>query len=210
MKIISDFRDYYDSAVAYGYDDRITYVRYARTVPEPPDFNGHFIEPEHFLLSVCGQAFAGYFGTNPDGTQGFTLVQNLPQTAPDHYLRTTRTPWDEYWTPDWRNWLGNAELLLQTDWSEVHQQYETPIFSYCYLHGLIINPNLRNSGFQRIQDGATVYQAIEMYLAALADVPASPVRPLTDVEKTIRHGFDPKHSFRKPAGLPKRRKDNPL
>ena len=101
--------------------------------------------------------------------------------------------------------------------SEAFIKYKTPIFfiklkqkrhSYTYAPSgssiidkeashIIINPCLKDIGFQRVMDTVTTYQCIDMYLHnELCDKDNPDIDPISDKLKAEAHGFN-KFSFRK-------------
>jgi hypothetical protein len=100
--------------------------------------------------------------------------------------------------------LHNPELL------KIFTQYKIPIFIYGdYLDGkytrgeskqLILNPKLKDWGFQSVVDPVSAFQSIYMYISGVIGVPESPMVKISDKEMAKKRGHDDKYSFRKPPG----------
>jgi hypothetical protein len=69
---------------------------------------------------------------------------------------------------------------------------------------IIVNPCLTDYGFQRVIDPYAAFQEISMFLGGVLGQNMDPPSPMTDKEKVISHGFDPRYGFRKPPGKNKR------
>ena len=100
MRIISRFHDYYDTVMAHGYDDKVTYVRKTEEMPKPPTYllgkytrwHNQWPHPFHrHVVVVCGKPF---FGISPMGTG--TYESRLVSKQPLKYV-TVNQPmvcWD--------------------------------------------------------------------------------------------------------------------
>jgi hypothetical protein len=60
----------------------------------------------------------------------------------------------------------------------------------------VLNPNLKEIGFDRIKDAYTAFQDISMYLSNIL-IEQKPVEKIDDKHRIEQHGFDLKESFRK-------------
>lgn len=95
------------------------------------------------------------------------------------------TPWRDWQADHWGREIDPA----------IHFRHGSPIVLYIGPHR-IIDPCLRDYGFQRKLDPFTVFQEIDMFLGGvMADI-AEPPSPQTDKEKVLSHGMDVKRSFR--------------
>lgn len=59
----------------------------------------------------------------------------------------------------------------------------------------ILNPCLKDFGFERIKDGFSVFQDLSMYLANIL-IEQKPVATVDDKHRIEKHGFDLRESFR--------------
>jgi hypothetical protein len=101
-------------------------------------------------------------------------------------------------------YLNNPELL------KIFVDKKTPVFIYGdYLDGeykvgkakeLIINPRLKDWGFQSVKDPVTAFQDIFMYISGVLGTPEKPMVKISDKEMAKKRGHDGKFSFRKPKG----------
>lgn len=69
-------------------------------------------------------------------------------------------------------------------------------FNHNQING-IINPRLKDYGFDRIKDGVAAFQEISMYLSNIL-VEQKETVVIEDRLRVEQHGFDLKTSFRKP------------
>lgn len=60
-----------------------------------------------------------------------------------------------------------------------------------------INPCLKNIEFYKVMDSYTVYQELDMYISGTLSYPQNAMVEVSDEQKVLKHGFDPKYGFRK-------------
>jgi hypothetical protein len=103
-----------------------------------------------------------------------------------------------------------SEYLTSPQLLKLFVEKNTPVFIYGdYLDGkyrngkqkeLIINPRLKDWGFQSIKDPVTAFQDIFMYISGVLGIPDPAMIKISDKELAKKKGHDGKFSFRKPPG----------
>lgn len=221
MRIISNFRDYYDGVTAYGHDASVIYER--KTVrrddvvelQQIPDIMPAEYPVQHWLLpgvlGFCGKLLP-LVCTLP------YRVERLSQELPDDQLLPGGEPhWnaDELSPPEkrdrhrsWRKtrwalgWGLTLEQFFATDFSSlssVFAQHRVPTW-LCYrrrsVATLVLNPELRALGFAKIKPPFECFQDIENYISGVLGA-SKEVTEIPDAYRAQAHGFD-KWSFRRP------------
>jgi hypothetical protein len=241
MRIISNFRDYYDGVQGQGFDDRIIYER--RTVEtdiragahvgdlgpvwerEPgwgdtrqpaddlallPDFYAfrpqlhrrgerypdHRAAPTPGLLCLAGRAYPIW------QTQAIRVLgeESLYSYEPGFADRVGQTERRRAWRPEtidftpWQDWLA-AHWGREID-PAIHFRHDSPVVLFLG-ERRVVDPCLKDLGFQKALDPYTVFQEIDMFLGGVMAQPRDPPSPMSDREKISSHGMDVKRSFRK-------------
>lgn len=210
MRILSKFRDYYDTAMGYGIDkervyartQEVHYVDNVRTLLLI--HNGCYITL--YVIGFCGKLF-GVAEHNGEYFYNFNDLekQTLAKKYKDAY--NTRSVF-------LRRFLdcNLMSALRECTWTEnipdyhtYFQKYNVPIFSIKVASTItseltpliVLNPKLSAFKFYQIKDAFTAYQEIDMYLHNELANPDNPhIDPVSDVIKAESHGFN-KYSFRK-------------
>jgi hypothetical protein len=212
MLISSEFRDYYDTALAHGIDKTCVYRRRTEVVPVPeclkalPLYREH---PKHdweysFWVGFCGRLYYGqYFHTS--GAQS-----NVVKYGAEH-LRTRQE--QKRPTTDIllrRPCREDVEELEQRDWSQVFVDLDVPVF-VCKTAGYVrntielkVNPRLKPWEFFKVFDPFAACGAIQMFLQNDL-VKENPVEPVLDKYKIKAHSMD-HTSFRRDPGGPTRKR----
>jgi hypothetical protein len=212
MRIISTFRDYYDSVLAYGFDDSFVYMREHRFVDlrdlrfasVPRNINDindiydvtgrNYIYDlssygGRFVVSFCNKTYIGrkmpdqsYISYKPEEVDQFMVceIKSRPKM-------------------DWYTGYVYEHFLKETkdiDYGKLHYEYQTPVLVVA--DGLLhINPKLEDLEFFRAVEPYTAFQEIEMYLSGILGKEAPNLVEISDKSKILKHGHDPKYSFRK-------------
>ena len=213
MRLNSDFHDYYDNAVGYGIDENVFYSRFTKEVeigikskfdfPTFRDVN---------LLGFCGNIYP--FITIKKFNQKYDLYDYEPddlkmvevyQAFSFEEYKKKESEWKEY--TDIFDYVDHSrEIKIKQffiDWKyqsdEVFLEYKVPTWIIRLERNenkAIINPKLKNYGFDRIKDSFTAFQEISMYLSNIL-VEQKEVTVIEDKFRIEQHGFDLKKSFRK-------------
>jgi hypothetical protein len=213
MKLHSNFRDYYDNAIGYGIDERVHYNRITKNadinLKSQADRPRH---PRSGILGFCGVFFPfiqlsrfdkkrdcdwedEYDGAIVEEFFAFSLVE----------YQEKENDWYEF-SDDFGNYGRVDELKLKQfflDWhsdsDEVFLDLKCPVWMmrfYAKPPNGVLNPRLKDVGFDRIKDSVTAFQEISIYLANIL-VEQKTVETVEDKYRIQQHGFDLKTSFRK-------------
>lgn len=202
MKLHTDFKDYYDTAVGYGIDTKVHYNRYTQDIEIKlnPEFDipTCFWGATAFLLGFCGviypmievrdfdenhkvieRAFAYTYEEMLNLQIKFEKVTHNPKQAKNQVKQF------------FANWGKEDDKLFK--------ELKTPVWLIelnSYDQKAVINPKLSNYEFNRIKDSITTFQEISMYLSNVL-VEQKETSIIEDKYRIIQHGFDSKRSFRK-------------
>lgn len=200
MLIVSAFRDYYDSIKVYGIDKTVVYNRKIEKMDfkkGPRMYSIGFFQKEPFqgtrIIGFCGKLYPLLQKNN---VIIYDKKHALSSIKENYYSREVSECFGEA--------LTNPQLL------KIFTQYKVPVFIYGdYLDGkytrgeskqLILNPKLKDWGFQSVQDPVTAFQNIYMYISGVIGIPESPMVKINDKEMAKKKGHDSPYSFRKPPG----------
>lgn len=212
MRINSDFYDIYDVYQSYDKTDPIVYNRQKTFIPGqiyvykngrgkhiynpkmPDDLkifpvtewigDASFITTEIDVISFCGKPLIRLVRLNSsdkDYQYGFPTADQFQKA----YGKFSNFPLAAV------NFIrnGNYERLLNA-----HKNYNSPIIQFCLLSGcVVINPKLGENF--TVKSPGEIYQEIESFIANELTEQMKCAK-MTDKEKVVSHGFDPKSSFR--------------
>lgn len=190
MKIISTFKDFYDSGLKYGHDELIKYVR--KTEPERaiqhPFKLSEIKLPERSWRNDYLHSFL---------IAGKRYDFHYTSKYADNGLYKS---FAEFIKPD-DSRLVTPYLVESQDYIDLHREYKSPILrinryeTHPYPTVVTVNPCLRLNDLQKFFNPTLLYQEIEMFIPAyLHETP--PMIQISDVMKLQKHGFDKKESFR--------------
>jgi len=202
VRIISKFRDYYDGVMKTGMDREVVYVRekIVSLIDDKYDVCSRastYASCSLFYLGFCGEIHKVYRIKYDKGpTMHFYLYEDFKEQA----LATGAASQYEFGR---RWWKGSFDKFADFDTAplkEFFHKYQTPIFLVKFSEEkhkckLILNPNLKEIGFQRIRDSYTTYQDIFQFVAGVLNHPENKMVKISDADKISKHGFD-KWSFR--------------
>jgi hypothetical protein len=235
MYIVSKFRDYYDTASAYGIDKDCVYNRELKEIelktsklPYGSDQRlrdkSIFIEP--FLIGFCGKIYpavklscstSSFNYSAPTQIEemlfSFTEFQSRLESL-GIYLEKSK---QYFWQTDRIIHKTGAENFFYGDHREyenLFREYHTPIFSIGKpgllvrenVH-LTINPSLRKLQFMKMKDPHTTFQDIYQYLAGVLGNKEKDIVQISDKDMLKQKGFD-KYSFKTMKGEKKPRAKN--
>ncbi len=211
MKLYTDFHDYYDNAVGFGIDKNVHYNRFTKEVEikikARSDIPRYL---EAYLLGFCGRIYPivalnkysrSIYSWENDYEEDKVVETFFAYSFEEGEEKSIE--WDDF-THDFR--LSDREVIQTKqffiDWSfqsnEVFLEHKCPV----WIVGLgvnntgLINPKLKDYGFDRIKDAFTAFQEISMYLSNIL-VEQKEVAKIEDKYRIEQHGFDLKTSFRK-------------
>ena len=203
MLIIGDFKDYMDSIRSFGIDKTVIYNRKEERIvykKGPRMYSEGFHDSDKFkatrIIGFCGKL---YPLLEKKGLIIYDKKEALKSVKNSRYLW-----YDRELTACFGEYLNNPELL------KIFVDKKTPIFIYGdYLDGkyeagkvkeLIINPRLKDWGFQSVKDPVTAFQDIYLFISGVLGAPEKPMVKISDKEMAKKKGHDSPFSFRKPKG----------
>lgn len=218
MKIITDFKDYYDYGMAFGIDEGIVYERFKKTIHPPKH-----IEPKHGgILGFCDQfwevveepledsgrySYRDYYGGKLK-----PYKERSEELAEDGWFEGSPVfeKYDKnkikcyYWLRPVENintmeWVKNSwRQLNYTHWNNwlksIFIEHSVPSFYVDVSDSFetTLNPVLVDYGLQKLLDPVQAFQELSTFIPSL--VPVDDFK-MTDEEKGRSKGFD-EYSFR--------------
>jgi len=217
MRLHTDFHDYYDNAVGYGIDDNVHFNRFTKEVEI--QIKSQFDFPRHQntgLLGFCGEIYpfikVNKFNQKYDlyeySWDDLEVVEHYFAYSFEEY-ENRKLEWEEY-TDAFEHQDHSRKIKLKqffVDWKcqndVVFLEHKVPIWVISLDSNEnkgIINPKLKDYGFDRIKDSFTAFQEISMYLSNIL-VEQKETIVIEDKYRIEQHGFDMKKSFRKEKKL---------
>jgi len=222
LRIISKFKDFYDSGTAYGIDPNIVYVRHTYEVDDIhltcPHLHGISI------LGFCGKLipFYDYRGKWNNYQDNYEDIIKLPIESiligEDVYKKCIETHATKYMGPGgterrkiaWRisklkgyrktrlrNVYQNVKSAHYDDLIKIFKKVSAPIFIFNPQGPVIINPRLIDYNFTREFNIIDAFQQISQFIGNLNASNQMPeIQPATEKMNVQRHGMD-KQSFRR-------------
>ena len=208
MRLHTDFHDYYDNAVGYGIDENVHYNRFAKKVEIQfkPKFD--FDYSGKGLLGFCGKIYPfrliQKYNRNRKQGEEFKIIERFFAFSFEEY-KTKESEWEDC-SYDFGYFYSKQETKLKQFFinfseqnDEIFLKYKVPIWTFMIGRSKetgLINPKLKDYGFDRIKDSFTAFQDISMYLSNIL-VEQKEVAVIEDKYRIEQHGFDLKTSFRK-------------
>jgi hypothetical protein len=224
MLIVSDFHDYYDTAMTYGIDKTVVFNRRSedREVTskefdidprsELTSRTGQIVNVREFLIGFCGKVYPGIIFER-NGVKTFVYdAEKFFIEAVAHDLIVDWKAKNDRWSrlAFWRGGInaGYAKAYFAQETRQYEKHFydlNTPIFSvsapfHNYKRVLTKNPKLKDFGFQKIKDAPSAFQDIYMFISGVLGTPKDIPSKQTDKEKAASHGHDGEYSFKKPPG----------
>lgn len=219
MKIVSDFKDYYDFGISYGIDEAVRYERFTKVIQPPKKikhkqggiigFCGEFWEVINlhkegkYIHGVKIRGNHGRFELNPvdiaelidlgwvEGPLSYNKYDSN-EIESQYFLRSVDLD-----TVDWNtsNWLQHNYSHWNTWLKSVFVEYGLPIF-YVGMekdnYEVTLNPMTLDYGLQKVLEPVDAFQKLSMFIPSLRQVDTF---TMTDEEKGRSKGFDA-YSFR--------------
>jgi hypothetical protein len=223
MKLHSDFRDYYDTAVGYGIDSKVHYNRFTRVVEKKLNLDLDFPPANHgksFLLGFCGEIYPLIRVTEWDENHKPKFVYHT-YSYEEYFDRALKTDsvikaikfelrWQRHTGTDKEikktltKWLAKAKIkAFFSDWRKsddrLFLEHKVPVWLLgldSFDRKITLNPKLSELDFERLKDAHQAFQEISMYLANIT-VEQKETAAVEDKYRIEKHGFDSKSSFRK-------------
>lgn len=220
MRIVSAFHDYYDSALAHGHDDRLTYVREPRTILRGWRWNDDeftFLDGdtpgscdratpdrslqariEPFLVVVGIKVYPGVAVTIPHSGRMPDVRMSYASEDLTRYLTSLGVSTDDK-DSRFPGRLDRLATFLDRPVREVPVEFMVRHKAALMLvrtSNVVINAQLKSIEFYRRLTAAEVFQELEMFLGGVLAPENRPMVEIEDKHRITQHGFD-KYSFRK-------------
>ncbi len=218
MRIISNFHDYYDGAMAYGHDARVVYdrvesvqpasVRLAKLLKGMPERSLHTWRPEGtrmvpFLVVVAGKAHLGFHRQpttsvlSHDRVYGIEGVMATPGLVPSK-SRKPRSEWmhgGERYNFNRKGVEEAYSALARTDFVEDCVALACPVLQVRYDREdrdveTVLNPCLKTLQFMPVMDPFALHQEIDMFVSGVLPDAGREMVDLSDVSRRDKAGFD--------------------
>jgi len=213
MKLHTDFQDYYDTAVGFGVDNNVHFNRFSKEVEIQIKSQANLPNYRNVgLLGFCGKIYPFVemkkYNRRYDeeyDLEGFKVLEVYFAYSFEDF-KNKKLEWSDY--SDVSEYFDHSrEVKLKQffiDWNyqsdAVFLEYKVPIWTMKFDSGSnfngLLNPKLKDYGFERIKDSLTAFQEISMYLSNIL-VEQKETAIIEDKFRIEQHGFDLKKSFRK-------------
>lgn len=185
MRLHTDFHDYYDNAVGYGIDENVHYNRFSKEVEIR--IKSRFDFPNYRnagLLGFCGTIYPfievkrldrkyNYDCDFAYEAEDYEIVERYCAFSLKEY-KDKESEWEQY-SDDFGYYDHREQIKLKQffiEWKyqsdEIFLEHKVPIWTLKLDRNEskgIINPRLKDYGFDRIKDSFTAFQEISMYLS---------------------------------------------
>jgi hypothetical protein len=213
MRIISNFKDYYDVGMQYGFDPQLPYLRLRQELPlekhvgsSDSDFNVIGFAGK---LYPCVNAACSCYVDNVKPNWVFDFA-SISEKALSVYIEKrlarygakTKRKINESWVKS-QEIYDLRRFFIFDDSTKSHEKkllgffdrFKTAIFVYRY-GWLTVNERLNQFGFQKVLPPMEAFQELAMYVGSYLIQPVIQAPPIDDKTMAEIKGFD-KFSFRK-------------
>lgn len=194
MRIVSDFKDYYDCIQKIAQDRSYTWVRKQKEITAKWFDTGYRIWTfETRIIGFCGKLYPCakyYYGGDKDETTGVidrtksktfycfdSLMTGYQKDAPKQYKDLDkRSKEKDFWLRSYTIthlktfFKKSDEIASSKDWTYLFVDNKTPCFVYNPDHrfnnNIILNGSLKEWEFYRIFEPNTAFQELTMYLGS--------------------------------------------
>jgi hypothetical protein len=210
MKIISDYKDFYDYGMVYGVDEHLVYERFQKTLPVPKKhttkhggilgFCDKFFEVrylENIHHSWVKKPFEYYESYLEYAIEdGFTETSQVVSKYDKDYIQGVYwiKPLDTIINKVWYHSYRNYDYTHWNNWlQDTFMREGVPsFFVNMDASEVTLNPNLKDIGLHKLMDAVEAFQLLSTFLPGL--------QPTEDFEMTDEQlgkskGFD-EYSFR--------------
>lgn len=223
MRIISDFKDYYDGVMSHGVDHDSIWIRKSKEIKKIHS-RSYYIKKvlyhDEKVIWFCGKRYKA-FHFHSEEREIDEYIYNIeqldklvdtrlkkkeqqfyygsePPKGPWYRRRRTQPEVDIY-RKQFEYYFKQAEKVTLCD--KIHIEHNSPV-----IVGNTVNGCLKDVQFFKVVDPYTAYQEIQMFMCKLKS-PEKPIPKVSDEDMLEAKGFDPKWSFRKEPGKKKRKKN---
>lgn len=229
MRIISKFKDYYDSASAYGIDKECVYVRKTEDIPYKKyriqehwsychTRNKNYEYPNTpFVIGFAGQIITGICIYKRRNVASFAKEIKFFYSAQDVTDYMQGEGFDisgrkYFWSRSGHNYSITIHKELEAFFAfdrnsmkHLFRDHHCPVWMIKPMHDgrventLILNPCLRVWEFAKVKDPVTAFQEVHQYLSGVLGNKENEMVKISDKHKAQARGFD-KWSFKNLPG----------
>lgn len=229
VRIISSFKDYYDSAMGYGIDHDLIWLRESKEVKEDIGprrkyqwSNYWFSNNFHYInvnIGFCGKLYGCTKVSKKD--DGKVLAEAICHSVEDidNFIESNfKKKQIKYYYDRKGSWRNNLDMGLngrranfEKFFKDVAEYSDDKVEKFLIKNntpvvvGNTLNASLKKWEFYRVVDPYTAFQEIQMFFGKLRS-PEKPIPPISDADMLEAKGFDPKYSFRKEPNKKKKKK----
>ena len=227
MRIISKFHDYYDTAMGYGQDQSVVYVRDQKDSDEAPsqmklchridrDAPQRYAICYPFAIAFCGKIYRGFSAVvkpsdaTPTRKACYTkdeLIQFLASHKINITEKSYRGRWIPFWDRSWTEYLAQPQCDASAESWFIERKIAVMVsdlevkqeYALTREHetGIIINPCLKRYEFYRIFDAYQTFQELSMFVGGILPGADADMAVVNDKDRYAQRGFDVKWGFRK-------------
>ena len=173
-----------------------------------------------FIIGFCGKTYVGYVLRWDGNGEVETKIVYGPEAFFDLHPFNLKEKYGSS-KNNYERTVKYFEKFHNKEHSELFVKYNNPVWVYDFGTDIIkfddietynrnekhfyLNPILNNYQFYQIFDAPTAFQEIQMYLQGVLGSKEKDTVEISDKDKLLQHGFDPKWSFRNPCP-PQRKK----
>lgn len=208
MKIISNFKDYYDFLIGkYGTDEKVVYERICSTENDDKKWTKSGIyKPQHTLdgaiysfeiIAVCGIIYCCYYyrGKFYFGSEASDYIPKKIKRGIYESDIDTSSDLRMSFIPKDSNDIFFQSRVIHLSKTNLNEKENCPvlILSRDLQYAQVKNPKLADYDFGKVLSAEECYVQINNFLSREKPV----VDNRTDIQKIVGKGFDKKTSFRK-------------
>ncbi len=211
MRIISDFKDYYDCVQRQVFDKETIYFRKTIEIGKKRRIKYYTLsfDIDYGYVGFCGKIYmfcqVNLQGQPPKYFYSVEKVheymeKNLDKENLERYNGINTRYW-KYSVPRhkvFKTFIEDKSNLEGNRLRELFIKHNCPIFinDNSGRH-LVINPNLSDYNFQTVFDAYRAFQEVFMYVGGVLSGHNKPIPTVSDVDMIEAKGFDKRYSFRK-------------
>lgn len=204
MRIITKFKDYYDSAVAFGLDPNVVYVRETKEVGDIRHKQYIFHVGMDYWYCYGTVGFCGKFYPFID-VRAFRLESSNKERL-IFWDYESFDKWHKNTMPKRRRWSNYKSIFeLPHGDIELFYKHSTPVYCKINNGSILINPKLKDLEFYRIFDAYHAHQEIAMFVGGVLNQRENMTAEISDEDRIAKHGYD-ERSFRRLKGEGPKRK----
>lgn len=205
MKIYSNFHDYYDIALSYGIDPKISYKRESRIVYDTEMIKDihekcRILTRSHFnFLVFCGKCYVIIPFKDELFYSSEKFEKFLEKIDKNGLFRFQNYYWCGF---SKKSYVETLEKVKQINFVDMSVHFDCPVFYIRELDNIErskrnhknnfmieLNPNLKKLNFQSMKDPYTTFQDISMFIGNFLLTQPKTIE-ISDKDQIYKKGFD--------------------